>query len=92
MSEELQEFLDASDICRQADALTDLLYYLRGTYAEMGVTPEPLYKIVHEANMRKLADPRGILRDRDGKGQKPPGWRHPVEALKAAIERMRDGA
>lgn len=90
MSEELQEFLDASDIYQQADALTDLLYYLMGTYVEMCVKPDPLCKIVHEANMEKLTDPNRIIRDYDGKIQKPLDWHHPDAAIKAAIEHMKN--
>lgn len=92
MSEELQEFLAASDIYQQADALTDLLYYLMGTYVEMCIKPGPLYEIVHEANMKKLTSPNGIIRDDDGKIQKPFDWKHPDTAIKAAIDHMKNNA
>lgn len=88
MKEELQELSDASDIYQQADALTDLLYYLMGTYVEMGINPWTLYKIVHRANMKKITSSGGIIKDGEGKVQKPSGWKHPDQAVRRAIGRM----
>lgn len=89
MEEELREFLEAGDIYEQADALTDLLYYLLGTYVEMGVRPDTLFQIVHGANLSKLDSETGVIRSEDGKIQKPPEWRHPDAAIRAEIERMK---
>lgn len=88
MAGELQEFLNASNIYEQADALTDLLYYLIGTYVEMGIKPWPLYKIVHCSNMKKLKSNNGIVKDCNGKVQKPSGWKHPDKAIKRAVDHM----
>ncbi len=38
----------------QVDALVDLLYFTYGSFALMGVDPEPIFRIVHEANMGKI--------------------------------------
>jgi predicted HAD superfamily Cof-like phosphohydrolase len=88
MLEELAEFFEAADICEQADAIIDLMYFAIGTFVEMGLPPDELFKVVHEANMTKLwAD--GIPRyDEDGKTLKPDGWTDPAPRLKAAIAAM----
>lgn len=41
-------------LVEQVDALTDLLYFTYGSFSLMGVDPEPIMKIVHQANMGKL--------------------------------------
>ena len=76
----------AKDIYSQADALTDLLYYLLGTYVEMGIKPDALFTIVHNANMMKLTSVDGIIRSTDGKIQKPSTWQHPDVAIKKVID------
>ncbi len=38
----------------QVDALTDLLYLTYGSFSLLGVDPEPIMAIVHQANMAKL--------------------------------------
>lgn len=38
----------------QVDALVDLLYFTYGSFALMGVDPEPIFQIVHKANMGKI--------------------------------------
>src|SRR6478736_3905105 len=51
--EELNEFLDATTVGDQADALIDLVYFTYGRLLEMGVHPGPAFKLVHAANMAK---------------------------------------
>lgn len=90
MQEEMIEFLAAEDITDQADALADLLYFVYGTFVNIGVDPAIIFTAVHEANMRKLWDdglPR--WREEDGKVIKPPGWVGPEPAITAEIERQR---
>lgn len=89
MIEEIKEFIAAKDIYSQADALTDLLYYLLGTYVEMGVKPDTLFNIVHDANMMKLTTTEGVKKREDGKVQKPSNWKHPDAAIKEAIDKIR---
>lgn len=88
MSEELQEFLTAPDVYSQADAMIDLLYYLLGTCVEMGIKPDTLFQIIHESNMKKLAFGSSVIKDSDGKVQKPPVWTHPDTAIISAINSM----
>jgi len=88
MREEIDEFVESTDVVDQADAMIDLIYFALGTLVEMGVRPGPLFDIVHSANMAKLW-PDGSPRVReDGKTIKPPTWRDPAEALRAEIERQ----
>lgn len=57
MLEEINEFLDAvkkQDIVEQADAMIDTIYFALGTLVEMGINPQELFDIVHNANMRKI--------------------------------------
>lgn len=88
MREEIDEFVVATDVVDQADAMIDLIYFALGTLVEMGVRPGPLFDIVHGANMAKLW-PDGVPRVReDGKTIKPPAWRDPADALRDEIERQ----
>lgn len=80
--DELLELEEAKTIEEQADAVTDCLYYLLGCYVEMGIEPDPLFKIVHEANMSKLVN---LRKDADGRVLKPDGWSHPDIEIKKAI-------
>lgn len=92
MDEELEEFIEATedgDIVEQADAMIDVLYFAIGTLVEMGVEPENLFNIVHEANMSKLfPDGKPHFRESDGKTIKPDTWEDPHEKLKAEIEQQ----
>ena len=88
MQEEVAEFLAARTVSEQADAMIDLIYFAVGTMVEMGVRPEPLFEIVHRANMTKLW-PDGKPRFReDGKTVKPPTWVDPDDAIREEIERQ----
>lgn len=79
-------------IVSQADALTDSLYFILGTFVHLGVKPFNLFKIVQRANMGKLwNDGKPRYRKEDGKIVKPPHWEEnyaPEPRLKAEIERQ----
>jgi predicted HAD superfamily Cof-like phosphohydrolase len=86
MQEELDEFLAAGNIYEQADAMIDLIYFALGTLVEMGIKPDEIFEIVHNANMAKLW-PDGTPRYKeDGKTLKPPDWRDPEPLLREAID------
>ena len=88
LAEEVEELRNAGTLLDQADAVIDLIYFALGTLVEMGVEGEPLFKIVHEANMTKLW-PDGKPRfGNDGKVEKPPTWRDPGEALRRELARQ----
>jgi predicted HAD superfamily Cof-like phosphohydrolase len=55
----------------------------------MGVRPEELFRIVHEANMSKLwEDGKPRYRESDGKVIKPPTWQAPEPLLSKEIARQ----
>ena len=76
----------------QVDALLDTLYFTYGSFVLMGVDPERIFEIVHQANMAKIFP--------DGKAQfdpvthkilKPEGWEEkhaPEPAIKKELERQ----
>lgn len=82
IQEELDEYRSAAaagDLVAVADALSDLLYVVLGTYVSHGLqaVAEPLFAEVHRSNMSKLdADGRPIYRA-DGKVLKSAHWTPP---------------
>ncbi|MFC7441462.1 HAD family hydrolase [Laceyella putida] len=90
MMEEIQEFMEADTLPAQADAMIDTIYLALGTLVEMGVKPDALFQVVHEANMSKLwEDGKPRYREEDGKVIKPPTWQDPGPRLCEEIERQR---
>lgn len=88
--EELSELMQAETIEDQADALADILYLTIGTFTVMGLKPEAIFDIVHEANMKKLG-PDGKPIFEGGKFTKPPGWKEnhaPEPHIKVEIQRQ----
>ena len=81
-----------STLVGQVDALIDTLYFTYGSFVLMGVDPERIFEIVHQANMAKIFP--------DGKAQfdpvthkilKPEGWEEkhaPEPAIKKEHERQ----
>jgi len=89
MAEELDEFIDAKTVVDQADAMIDLIYLALGTMVELGVKPEALFEIVHNANMSKLwPDGKVHTNPETGKVVKPPTFVRPEPLLEAEIERQ----
>ena len=84
MQEELDEYREAAtagDMVGIADALTDMLYVLLGTYVTHGlqVAAEDLMAEVHRSNMTKLdTDGRPIIKE--GKVRKSALFSEPVLA------------
>lgn len=86
MQEELTEFLFAKTVVDQADAMIDLIYLAIGTLVELGVKPEKLFEIVHNANMSKLwPDGKVHTNPENGKIIKPPTFVRPEPLLEAEI-------
>lgn len=89
MYEELQEFLNSSSVVDQADAMIDLIYFALGTMVNMGVEPERIFEIVHEANMSKFwQDGQPRWHEESGKVMKPPTWVDPYHKLQAEIHQQ----
>lgn len=80
-AEELEEYrvaAEAHDLVAVADALSDMLYVLLGTYVTHGLQEAAgaLFDEVHRSNMTKLdAEGRPIIRD--GKVRKSPLFSEP---------------
>lgn len=80
-------------IVAQADALTDALYFIFGSFVEIGVKPFNLFKIVQMANMSKLfTDENGKkyakYREEDGKIMKSPEFFSPEPLLHEEVLRQ----
>lgn len=86
--EELNELVEAKTIFDQADALTDALYFILGSFAMMGIEPFNLLEIVHKANMAKLWEDGKPRYKEDGKVKKPEGWVAPEPLLEKEIQRQ----
>ena len=76
LEEELDEYrqaLVAGDLVEIADALTDLLYVLLGTFISHGLqdVAEDLFAEVHRSNMTKITPEGEVIYREDGKVLKP---------------------
>ena len=92
VSDLLDELEESESITEQADALVDAIYYICDTAARHGMNLDPLFDIVHQANMSKIVDGHVIRRD-DGKIMKPDTWIDPAPLLIEEVERQhRDGS
>lgn len=87
--EEAEELRVAKTIAEQADAYIDSIYFAIGGLADLGVDPQPLWDIVHAANMAKIW-PDGSVRRREGDGKivKPSNWVDPGPLIEAEILRQ----
>lgn len=88
LTEEIGEFIGAKTVTDQVDAMIDVIYIALGTLVEMGVQPEPIFNIVHAANMSKLG-PDGKPIVINGKVRKPEGWTAPEPLIADELERQR---
>ena len=89
--EEIDEFICSTSLEDQADAIIDLIYFAFGALVEMGVKPQQLFDIVHNANMKKLW-PDGLPHyNSDGKVIKPNDWKDPENEIKFALDQQLKG-
>lgn len=63
----------------------DIEYYTEGLLLRLGIKSQPVWDLVHAANMKKAGGPRR----EDGKLLKPEGWQEPD--IKAEIDRQHKG-
>jgi predicted HAD superfamily Cof-like phosphohydrolase len=87
VNDEMDELVEATDVTEQADALVDAIYYICDCAVRHGINLDPLFDIVHSANMGKVVDGKVLRRD-DGKILKPEGWQDPGPALDAEVARQ----
>lgn len=103
--EELQELIELVGppiddtipiLVKFADCIADLLYVVHGAAIAHGIDINPIFKVVHNANMRKLGGPVA----ENGKRLKPPDWISPETQIRsiiiqqienAASKKQRDG-
>ena len=80
------------DLIGQVDALIDTLYFTYGSFVLMGVDPERIFEIVHQANMGKgFPDGKAHFDPVTHKILKPDDWEEkyaPEPAIKKEIERQ----
>ena len=80
------------DLIGQVDALIDTLYFTYGSFVLMGVDPERIFDIVHQANMGKVfPDGKAHFDPVTHKILKPDDWEEkyaPEPAIKKEIERQ----
>jgi len=76
----------------QVDALIDTLYFTYGSFVLMGVDPERIFEIVHQANMGKIfPDGKAHFDPVTHKILKPDNWKEkyaPEPAIKKELERQ----
>lgn len=82
IQEELDEYRQAAegrDLVGVADALSDLMYVVLGTYVAHGLQDlaEALFAEVHASNMSKLDENGRVIFRADGKVLKSALWRPP---------------
>ncbi len=82
IQEELNEYraaAEARDLVAVADALSDLMYVVLGTYVSHGLqdVAEALFTEVHRSNMSKLDEHSQVIYREDGKVLKSQLWRPP---------------
>ena len=89
VNDELAELEESKNVIEQADALVDAIYYICDTAVRHGLNLDPLFDIVHGANMSKVVDGKVIRRD-DGKIMKPESWVDPEPLLREEMSRQED--
>jgi len=85
---EVEELREATTLTGQADAYLDIVYFAIGGLVELGVMPNRLWYLVHEANMAKRHPDGSVKRREDGKIIKPEGWVAPDEAIAEEVARQ----
>ncbi len=76
-------------LLHQVDAVTDMNYFNYGTFAELGVDPRPIFKIVQSSNLSKLdSNNQPIIDPITNKIQKSENFIEPEPMIKAEIQRQ----
>ncbi len=89
VNDEMEELEQAETVHDQADALVDAIYYICDFAATHGINLDPVFEIVHQANMQKVVDGK-VIRRVDGKILKPEGWQDPGPKVEAELQRQMD--
>ena len=87
---EMEELQEATTVVDQADALVDAMYYICDCAVKMGLDTDPVFALVHAANMRKVTDGK-LNKDDRGKVLKPEGWYGPEAEIEKEIQKQMYG-
>jgi len=87
VNDEMDELVEARNVTEQADALVDAIYYICDFAVRNGINLDPLFDIVHGANMQKVVNGK-VIRREDGKILKPEGWEDPAPKLIKEMDRQ----
>jgi len=82
VQDELKELVDARDTAEKVDALLDIVYYCLHTLAKTGLDMDPIWTLIHRANMSKFDS--GYLNSA-GKWCKGPDFVAPDDAIREEI-------
>ncbi len=82
--DELLPAMWKNDLVGIADGIVDSIVVILDVAVAYGIDIRPIWDMVHEANMKKVAGP---VRE-DGKRLKPEGWKHPD--IGAELERQKN--
>ena len=88
VADEMQELKDAQDIYDQVDALVDAIYYIVNFSCRNAVDLDPIFNIVHKANMSKIVDGK-VIKRKDGKILKPKNWQDPKPKIKKELDKQK---
>jgi predicted HAD superfamily Cof-like phosphohydrolase len=61
---------ESTDLVAVADALTDILYFVYGSFVEIGIDADKCFAEVHRSNMSKLDENGNVIWREDGKVMK----------------------
>ncbi|MFI2856942.1 hypothetical protein ACH6EH_07350 [Paenibacillus sp. JSM ZJ436] len=89
--EEVAEFLKATTLKDQIDALGDARYFIGGTTVMAGIDLDPIMKIINDSNLGKLWSDGKPRFNETGKWIKPDNWQKdfaPEPKIEAEIERQ----
>lgn len=91
VNDEFDELIDSlkienneEKIIAQYDALIDALYYIADGAVKRAFNLDPVFDVVHLANMRKVVDGK-VVKDERGKVLKPEGWYGPEQEMRSTI-------
>ena len=93
VTDELVELKESKTVYDQVDAMVDAIYYIYDCAVRNGINLDPIFSIVHEANMKKLLLKKAPKVRHNEKVEKPEGWCAPdEEIMKEMINQSIHGA
>ena len=77
VNDEMDELMAAQTVTEQADALVDAIYYICDFAVRNGINLDPLFDIVHNANMQKVVNGKSHSTGRRQKYSNPKDGKTP---------------